>query len=299
MTEAKPKARRSRRAGIVDGTEMTVLEINENPAVAQNCVGTIAMITRDHVAAQTAISLLMTDYGFLAPGEFIKKYIIQGNVLVFQRNETIGRMQGDWVILIDSDMMWQPSDIKTLVETQKKFDLDIVSGLCFQRGDPYQPTMYISATRAPLTEHRTWSGYTFLEQWEEDSAVEVDATGMAFCLIHKRVFDRILMQKTGEGFPEFEVREHMIPPPFFRWDGQVGEDFRFCEEAKASGSRIFVDTSVKIGHIGQQIITEETFLREIAFRKDYEQSFREEQLKGVGYKALTREEARAKLGMEG
>ena len=299
MAEAKPKARRERRAGIVDGTEMTVLEINENPAISQVCVGTVAMITRDHVAAQTAISLLMTDYSFLKQGEFVKKYIIQGNVLVFQRNETIGRMQGDWVLLIDSDMTWQPSDIKTLVETREKFDLDIVSGLCFQRGDPYQPTMYISAERAPLVEGRTWSGYTFLEQWEEDSAVEVDATGMAFCLIHKRVFDRILMQKTGEGFPEWEVRERMIPPPFFRWDGEKGEDFRFCEEAKASGSRIFVDTSVKVGHIGQQIITEETFLREIAFRKDYEQSFREQQLEGVGYKALTREEARKKLGMEG
>jgi hypothetical protein len=257
------------------------------------------MITRDNVAAQTAISLLMTDYSFLKQGEFVKKYIIQGNVLVFQRNETIGRMQGDWVLLIDSDMTWQPGDIKTLVETREKFDLDIVSGLCFQRGDPYQPTMYISAERAPLMEGRTWSGYTFLEQWEEDSAVEVDATGMAFCLIHKRVFDRILMQKTGEVFPEWEERERMIPPPFFRWDGEKGEDFRFCEEAKASGSRIFVDTSVKVGHIGQQIITEETFLREIAFRKDYEQSFREQQLEGVGYKAITREEARRKLGMEG
>jgi hypothetical protein len=172
--------------------------------------------------------------------------------------------------------------------------------------------MYISASRAPLTEGRTWSGYTFLEQWEEDSAVEVDATGMAFCLIHKRVFDRILLQRTGTGFPDFEDkqdpddpekitpgRERSTPAPFFTWDGLVGEDFRFCEDAKAAGNRVFVDTSVKIGHIGQQIITEETFLREIAFRKDYEQSFREQQLEGVGYKALTREEARKKLGMEG
>jgi hypothetical protein len=274
---------------------MTVLEINENPAIAQKCVGTIAMVTRDNIAAQTAISWLMTDYSFLGPGEYVKKYIIQGNVLVFQRNETIGRMQGDWILLIDSDMMWQPGDIKTLVETQKKFDLDIVSGLCFQRGDPYQPTMYISAEKALLKEGVTWSGYTFLEEWEEDAAVEVDATGMAFCLIHTRVFDRILRKWTGEGWPPFEQREKMVPPPFFLWDGEVGEDFRFCREAKASGSRIFVDTSVKIGHIGQQIITEETFLREIAFRKDHEQAFREHQLDSIGHKAMTRERALEKL----
>jgi hypothetical protein len=296
MAGKKPKTRRPRRVGVVDGTEMSVLQINENPAVAQKCVGTIAMVTRDNIAAQTAISWLMTDYSFLAPGEYVKKYIVQGNVLVFQRNETIGRMEGDWILLIDSDMTWQPGDIKTLVETREKFDLDIVSGLCFQRGDPHQPTMYMSNKRAPDPDP-SWSGYTFLEEWDDDSAVEVDATGMAFSLIHKRVFDRILMKKTGEGFPELEVRNAMPPPPFFRWDGEFGEDFLFCRDAQEAGCRIFVDTSVKIGHVGQQIITEETFLREIVFRGDPEQEFREKQLEHLGFKALKREKAREKLGI--
>lgn len=297
MADDQPKVRRDR-IGIVDGTEMEVLEIHENPLSAQKCVGTIAMVTRDNVSAQTAISMQMADMSFLGPGEYVKKYIIQGNVLVFQRNECIGRMDGDWILFIDSDMSWQPGAIKTLVETQRKFDLDIVGGLCFQRGDPYQPTLYMHGDRASLTPGVSWSGYTFLEQWDEDAAVEVDATGMAFCLIHQRVFDRILRQRTGEGFPPLAERERMTAPPFFVWDGEVGEDFRFCEHAKAAGCRVFVDTSVKIGHVGQQVITEETFLREVAFRKDYEQAFREQQLDSIGHKALTREQARAKLGMK-
>jgi hypothetical protein len=292
----KPK-RRGSRLGIVDGTEMKVLQINENPETAQRCAGTIAMVTRDNVSAPTAISWLMTDMSFLAPGEFIARYIVQGNVLVFQRNECIQKMDGDWILFIDSDMTWQPGAIRALVETREKFDLDILGGLCFQRSSPYQPTLYMNADKVPPDEETTWSGFTFLEEWDPDAAVEVDATGMAFCLIHKRVFDRILQQATGEGFPDFETRKDMRPPPFFKWTGEFGEDFQFCREAKASGSKIFVDTSVKIGHVGDHVITEETFLREVVFRPPYAQEFREKQLEGIGQRAITPDEARKRLGM--
>ena len=276
--------------GIVDGTEMRVLQIHENPEVKKKCVGTIAMVTRDMVTGPTAISMLMSDLSFLAPDEYVMRYIIQGNVLVFQRNECIQKMDGDWILFIDSDMAWQPDAIKTLVETQAKFDLDMVGGLCFQRSAPYQPTLYMSAANE---EH----GYTFLEEWDEDAAVEVDATGMAFCLIHKRVFDRILQKSIGRGFPSLEERAELPPPPFFKWDGEYGEDFGFCREAKASGSRIFVDTSVKVDHMGLTAINEESYLREIAFRNDEQQAFREWQLGTIGQKAITRERARERLGV--
>jgi len=288
MPVTKPKRRGAPRLGIVDGTEMSVLQINENPAVAQKCVGTIAMVTRDHVSAPTAISFLMTDLSFLGPNEYIQRFIVVGNVLVFQRNECIQRMDGDWILFIDSDMSWQPDAVKTLVETRDRFDLDIVGGVCFQRSAPYQPTMYMKARDA---EH----GYTFLEEWPEDSAIEVDATGMAFCLIHKRVFDRILHAATGDVFPSHEVRQNLPPPPFFKWTGEYGEDFQFCREAKETGSHIFVDTAVKVGHVGEHVITEETFLRELAFRSKEAQAFREVQLESVGQKASSPAKAKAKL----
>lgn len=275
---------------MVDGTEMSVIEIHEPNANEQRCVGTIAMITRDNISAQTAISLMMTEAYFLGPGEYVKKYIVVGNILTFQRNQCIAYMEGDWVLFLDSDMTWQPRDIGTLVETQRKFDLDIVGGLCFQRGDPYQPTMYKTTP---------FGGYTYMEKWDEDAAVEVDATGMAFCLVHKRTFDKILRHHTGEGFPDFDVRtQKRSSPPFFRWEEEVGEDFLFCREAKEAGCRIFVDTSVKVGHVGQHVITEETFLREIAFRPREATEFRSEQLKSMGLEALTAEEAREKLGLK-
>lgn len=290
----QPKARRPRRAGIIDGLDMQKYEVGK-PSGATECLGTIAWITRDKVAAGTAISMMMMDTGFLKPGQYIKKYIIVGNVLTFQRNSCIQQMEGDWLLFIDSDMTWQPDAIKTLVETREKWDLDIIGALCFQRSEPFQPTLYKLGDRARLDEETSWSGYTFLEKWPEDSAVEVDATGMAFCLIHKRVFDRILQQQGGERFPEFDERTKYKPIPFFRWEEEWGEDFLFCREAKASGSRIFVDTGVKVGHVGDQTFTEETFLREIAHRHPDAEAFRKGVLESIGEEVLTSDEAVLRL----
>jgi glycosyltransferase involved in cell wall biosynthesis len=253
------------------------------------CVGTVAMITRDKVSAPTAISMMMSkEASILGPDEYIKRYIIVGNVLTFQRNACVQAMEGDWILFIDSDMVWKPQDIVTLIETQRKWDLDVVGGLCFQRSEPYQPTLYKYSPNDP-------DSYTFMEKWEEDTAVEVDATGMAFCLIHKRVFDRILQAFGGEHFPDFEERQKYIPVPFFRWGERWGEDFQFCREAKDTGSRIFVDTSVKTGHVGDIVFNEKTFWQALAVRPPIAEEVRRQAMSTIGEEVLTADEALAKI----
>jgi len=288
MVTLDPKARRPKRAGSVDGIDMQRYEAPV-PTGASRCVGTIAICSRGTVSAPTAISLMMTQRAkFLKPDEYVKTYIVVGNILTFQRNQCVRDFEGDWILFIDSDMTWQAGDIETLIETREKWDLDMVGGLCFQRSEPYQPTLYKYAPDDP-------DAYTFLEKWGDDTALEVDATGMAFCLIHNRVFDRITQQQGGFEFPDYEDRQKHIPITFFRWEDRWGEDFRFCREAKASGSRIFVDTSVKPGHVGDQVITERSFWTGIAHRDPMSQEFREKVMKAIDEEALTREEAIKRL----
>ena len=54
---------------------------------------------------------------------------------------------------------------------------------------------------------------------------------------------------------------------------------------------------IKIGHVGYTTITEADFLREVILRQPDAQSFREEQLRSVGHRAITPDEARARLGL--
>src|SRR6185295_18211153 len=110
--------------------------------------------------------------------------VVEGSILPSQRNELVQRMQGDWILFIDADMSFRPDAIGRLVKVREEHDLDIVGGLCFQRKAPHQPTLY-------MRESPFEGGYSFLEKWDSD-LVEVDGTGFAFILIHRRVFERMV-----------------------------------------------------------------------------------------------------------
>lgn len=219
-----------------------------------NCIGTVATPVRDHLNAATATALIHSNWKWVPDGKYISRSIIQGNILPLQRNGAIQRMAGDWLMFIDDDMVWEPEAIGRLVASRDEIDADIMGGLCFRRSAPYQPTLFVR--EAP-----TSGAYNYLEDWDTD-IVEVDATGMAFVIIHRRVFEMI----AESPMPPYDVRVQMNPPEFFRWTGMFGEDLQFCQDAKAAGARIFVDTRVEVGHISEIEIRRREFLREMLDR---------------------------------
>lgn len=261
------------------------LTIYREERIGKKAIGTIAMCTRDKISAGTVISWLLSDRGsFLDEDEYIAQLIIQGHVLTLQRNECIQRMEGDWIIFVDDDMTWQPDAFKRLIATHKKHQLDMVSALCFQRGAPYQPTLY-------MREKPTEGQYIFLEDWNDGDVVEVDATGMAFTLITKRLLAAI----AGE-FPSQKERIRRRPPAYFRWDEKgFGEDLTFCQDAKMADAHIFVDTSIKTGHISEITVDHGVFLSQLAQRPDDIIEMRRSLNKKFGFPTVTREQAQEKL----
>lgn len=253
-------------------------------------LGTIAFMVRDHLNSATVRSLMQTDWSFVGAESGMDRVLIQGNVLPLQRNEAIQRMRGHFILFIDDDMTWEPNAIGRLVdsffELDHQFDEPIMLGaLCFRRAAPYAPTMYmrIEKDRGP---------FNFLEKWETD-IVEVDATGCAFLLIPKTAIEA--MAETE--MPPYEERIKMQgPPEFFTWTGKMGEDLRFCTNARAKGVRIFVDTRIEIGHVAEVEIRREHFLTEIAKRSEADEQQRREANDSMGLPTMTAAEAREILG---
>jgi hypothetical protein len=250
-------------------------------------IGSVALPVRDHVNAATVTSLIMSDFSWVPKGKTVSFNIIQGSVLTQQRNECVNRMQGDWLLFIDDDMVWQPDAIERLITIREENDLDMVGGLCFRRAEPYQPTLF-------MRERPDEGLYNFLETWPENDVVEVDATGMAFMLIHQRVFEMI-----ADGpMPPYEIRREMggPPPNFFRWEGVLGEDLRFCRDAKAAGAKIWVATGIEIGHISEITVGHREFLTSIARRDSAALIARREINDRMGLPTMTPEEAKERLG---
>lgn len=249
------------------------------------CLGTISIPVRDHVNAATMTAMTHTDWTFVPKGRYINRNIIQGNILPLQRNGAVQRMEGEWLMFIDDDMVWRPGDIGRLVAARDELDADIIGALCFRRSTPYQPTLFVR-------ESPTSGAYNFLETWDDD-IVEVDATGMAFVIIHRRVFEMI----AGSSMPSYEHRMSINPPDFFRWTGAFGEDLQFCQDAKKAGAKIYVDTRIEIGHVSEIEIRHRNFMLELAQRDDATYTERKRINDIMGLPTVSPAEAKQRVGL--
>jgi GT2 family glycosyltransferase len=134
------------------------------------------------------------------------------------------------LLWIDDDMVFAPDALRRLLA----HDLSIVGGLCHGRRAPHY---------APILLHRQpggMMGYAYQHDYPL-GLVEVDATGGAFLLVKREVFETIEERFKAPGEGPWSDRGH-------------GEDTSFCERAKECGYKVFVDTTLEIGHIAEVVV---------------------------------------------
>lgn len=127
--------------------------------------------------------------------------------------------------------------------------IQVVSGLNFRRGEPFDPVagmdFYANGKRKTLT---TW----------EPGLLKVKEVGGASLMVSKEVFARI------------------EPPWFYNiydevWQNSYpGEDIGFSRKCNDAGIDIYVDTTTSSPHCTENLITEETFR---AYMKAYPEKF--------------------------
>ncbi len=122
------------------------------------------------------------------------------------------------ILWLDSDMTFPA----TLLERLQRHRLPVVAGLCFQRGAPYHPCAFAS-------EHDLFT--------EFDGGVhEVWAVGTGCLYVSREVIEALSR-------PYFENGHFGAP-------GE-GEDIFHCRKIVEAGYPIHLDTSIRIGHVGQ------------------------------------------------
>lgn len=139
------------------------------------------------------------------------------------------------LIMMDVDQVYHPQTIMRLLSHR----LPVVGALVHRRYVPFDSLML----KATIIDEKR-NGYVSIDEWKEGELVEVDATGGGCLMFNMDVFRK-------------------IPRPWFKTslnpDGSVlGEDIFFCQELKAAGYRIFVDTSVPAGHLTNLIVNTAT-----------------------------------------
>jgi len=188
----------------------------------------IGMPCMREIPFKTVVSLLQTvQKGVVEP------VLVEGS-LVYDARDTIAQFAAqedyDYVLFIDSDMVFTADDVKRLVA----HDADIVSGLYVTRKGENQNVAYkeiITRRKFPKRDPK------LIVDSRSTGYARVAACGFGFCLIKTSVIKDMLK------------RYKSLFEPF----KGVGEDVAFCIRAQKCGYEIFTDFDVKLGHIGETV----------------------------------------------
>lgn len=156
-----------------------------------------------------------------------------GSNIADARNSLIMQAQAEGashLLMCDTDQIYPPDTLTKLLA----HNVDICGVRVHSRWMPFSPVFY----RGSLGQ------YKFIpdEEMYSGEVVEIDATGTGCLLLNMRIFDE-------------------LKPPWFQFtmhrDRPVGEDIYFCSQARQAGFKIFVDTSIAVGHMTTLTINQE------------------------------------------
>jgi GT2 family glycosyltransferase len=159
--------------------------------------------------------------------------IRSAGTLIHKNRENVVRhwlksTQADWLLFIDSDILFEPRDVLFLCDAANSSDKRIVSGLYFGLGEINNPKPF------PVAFEKYDDKYLPIQNISKNTVFRVDATGLGFMLIHRSVLQEIIKKY---GLSEIFV------------SSEYGEDIEFCRKVAEMGIDIYLDTRVQIKHI--------------------------------------------------
>lgn len=163
-----------------------------------------------------------------------------GSLIYIARNDlatTAIKTEADYVLWLDSDMVFKPDLLVRMMQTLKENKLDILSGLYFRRVPPYSPVLFdrleIEGVNCKYSEFDHIPEHLF----------EVGACGFGCVLMDAGVFLDV-QSKHGNMFAPI---------------GNNGEDVAFCWRARDCGYKIHCDPSIILGHVGYSVVDDQFF----------------------------------------
>lgn len=178
------------------------------------------------------------DWAWQQMCDFTDEALCQGNEYVFRdrakfslhwaaRNQLADRFMGDWLLMLDCDVVPEPDCAARLVRLMTKYDVDVVSGMYAFKQAPNAPLLYhwneAQRCHEPIID------------WDPDAdLVEYSGGGAGCLLIRRRVFDR-MRKELGE--EPFQIRH------------PLGEDTTFYERCRRLGIKCYFAPRVQLGHL--------------------------------------------------
>lgn len=145
----------------------------------------------------------------------------------YARNEILGRARGEWILMLDTDVAFDPDFAARLVMTMYKFNVDVLTGIYSYKRPPHYPVLY-------LWNHET-DRHEIVNNWDRTSDIfQVHSAGGGCLLVRRQVFERIT-SALGES-------------PFNRIQNK-GEDHSFFIRCRTLGIPVYCAWKVEMAHL--------------------------------------------------
>ena len=180
--------------------------------------------------------------GLQVKGEI--KFAYSASSLVYDSRNGLARKaiceRFDRVLWLDSDMQFSPDLFRKLSDDLDE-GRDFVSGLYFTRKQPYKPVIFKKAGYEQVDNGVKPIAEAYYE-YPKDSVFEVEAAGFGGVMMNTSLLSEV---------------EKNFGLPFSPIMG-FGEDISFCLRVKELGKKMYCDSSVKMGHVGQFVYDEDS-----------------------------------------
>lgn len=142
------------------------------------------------------------------------------------RNELIQRMKGDWILMLDTDVLFEPDLACRMVACMQRHDVDVLTGIYSVKAPPHGPVLWWFN---PETEK-----HEQVVDWDRESEIfQVSAAGAGCLLVRRSVFEKIVG----------ELKEN----PFDRTT--YGEDFGFFMRCRKLGIPVYCAWKIEVQHL--------------------------------------------------
>ena len=192
----------------------------------------------------------------LNKGDGEVRFAISCSSLIYDARNTLVKQamtEGyDRILWLDSDMDFQP-DLLMRLSAHLDNGLDLVSGIYFKRKAPVSPVIYseVGYFTNPENSGITPTAVSY-DDYPRDSLFKIKACGFGGVMMTVDLARRVT-EKFGL--------------PFAPMLG-FGEDLSFCGRVTNLGVDMWCDSSIKLGHVGQGTITEDTYFQQIGADKN-------------------------------
>lgn len=138
----------------------------------------------------------------------------------------------DYILWIDSDIIFPKFGIDKLIDTMNQTNADIVSGLYFSKRKPHVPM---------IMKFNSDGTHSIVREVDFNRIIKIDAYGLGFCLVKIKIFKELT-------YPWFQFRwkEKKENNKIIKY--QTGEDLNFFDKVKKKGYSVYLNTGIICSH---------------------------------------------------